>query len=159
MWTTRVATAAAVLVVGGSAGLGVASADPIMPSPAVPSPAPPAAPKTSMDADGTYAVGSDIVPGVYTSAGPVGDGKCYWKRAANPDGSTIDSTMSGKPQVAQIDAGDLSFTTNGCQQWQLTDGVSPPADSLSPLLEGLKWRALMAELNARAAQSGQLSPP
>ncbi|MDT7765931.1 MAG: hypothetical protein QOC63_5351, partial [Mycobacterium sp.] len=33
-----------------------------------------------MNADGTYTVGKDIQPGTYSSAGPVGNGACYWKR-------------------------------------------------------------------------------
>ncbi|EUA88892.1 putative conserved membrane protein [Mycobacterium ulcerans str. Harvey] len=51
---------AAGLLLAGWAAMGVAAADP--------QPAPPAL-KTTMDHDGTYAVGTDIVPGTYTSAG------------------------------------------------------------------------------------------
>ena len=41
-------------------------------------PGPPPAPKTTIDNDGTYVVGTDIVPGTYTSAGPAGDIACFW---------------------------------------------------------------------------------
>ena len=34
----------------------------------VPAPAPPSVPKTIMETDGTYRVGTDIVPGTYRSA-------------------------------------------------------------------------------------------
>src|ERR1700753_196473 len=70
-----------------SAGLAAADPPPAPPSPAPAPPAPaagqgpaPAAAKTTIDKDGVYNVGTDIVPGVYTSAGPVGNGVCYWKR-------------------------------------------------------------------------------
>ncbi len=98
-------------------GLAVAQADP------TPAPPPPG-PKTTIDADGTYAVGKDIQPGVYSSAGPVGDGACYWKRANGTN--IVDNALTKKPQVVQIEATDTSFTTNECQAWQLTD-APPPA--------------------------------
>ena len=86
--TRTAALAAAIVLVGSAASAATAQADPepTPPPPAPespPAPAPPApgsAPKTTIDADGTYAVGTDIQPGVYSSAGPVGDGACYWKR-------------------------------------------------------------------------------
>ena len=59
-------------------------------------------PKTTIDADGTYAVGTDIQPGVYSSAGPVGDGACYWKRVNGTN--IVDNAMSKKSQIVQIDA-------------------------------------------------------
>ncbi len=81
-----------------------------------------------MDKDGVYAVGSDIAPGIYSSAGPVGDGACYWKRTGNPDGNLIDNSMSKRPQVVQIDPTDKAFKTTGCQPWQLTpDAALPPS--------------------------------
>ena len=67
------------------------------------------------------------MPGIYSSAGAIGSGTCYWKRAGNPDGQLIDNNLTKKPQVVQIDATDKSFKTNGCQPWQLTpDAVVPP---------------------------------
>ncbi|WP_196772604.1 hypothetical protein [Mycobacterium colombiense] len=86
----------------------------------------PAGPKTSIDKDGIYAVGTDIAPGIYSSGGPVDNGTCYWKRTGNPDGALIDNAMSKKPQVVQIDPGDKAFKTSGCQPWQLTPGAVPP---------------------------------
>ena len=154
MWVIRTATvtALAVSILGSAPGL--AGADPTTPAP----PAPPAAPKTSIDADGTYAVGTDIAPGVYTSAGPVGNGTCFWRRSGNPDDATIDNALSKKPQTVQIDPTDKAFKTNGCQPWQLsTDAVPPP--SVSPALAGLQLQGFMAQLNSRAAASGQTPPP
>jgi hypothetical protein len=114
--SAKLTVVGAALAVAGWCTAGVAQADP--------APAPPPAPKTTIDADGTYAVGKDIAPGVYSSAGPVGDGACYWKRA---NGSNIvDNALTKKPQVVQIDATDTTFTTNECQSWQLTDAPPPP---------------------------------
>jgi hypothetical protein len=133
---------------------------PTTPSPATPAPAadagPPSTLKSTIDADGTYAVGTDILPGVYSSAGPVGGGTCYWKRTSNPDGATIDNALTKKPQTVVIDPTDKSFKTNGCQPWQLTNGAAPVPDT-PPDLAGLKLQAAMAQLNARAAASGQTS--
>ena len=97
------------LIVAGAVSAGIAHADPVAPP----------APKTTIGADGTYAVGKDIAPGNYSSTGPVGDGACYWKRL-NGD-SIVDSAMSRKPQVVQIDATDTAFKTSGCQPWQPAD--------------------------------------
>jgi hypothetical protein len=113
---SRIAVAAAVLVVGWSASAAVAHADPAPPPP-------PPGPKTSFG-DGTYAVGTDITPGVYQSAGPVGDGVCYWKRS-NGDG-IVANAMTKKPQTVQIEAGDTAFTSSKCQDWQKTDAAPPP---------------------------------
>ena len=83
------------------------------------------------DHDGTYSVGTDIVPGTYSSAGPVGSGRCYWKRLSGPNGNDIiDNALSSKPQVVQIGPSDTAFKTDGCQPWQKTDPVSvDPQDS------------------------------
>ncbi len=124
--------AAGLVVVGWAASAAVAGADPEptpAPSPASsPAPAPAAAgAKTTIDHDGTYAVGTDIAPGIYSTAGPVGNGTCYWKRLGNPDGELIDNSLSKKSQVVQIEATDKSFKTSGCQPWQLTpDAALPP---------------------------------
>ena len=124
---SRIAVAAAVLIVGWSASTAVASADP------APTPPPPG-PKTSFG-NGTYAVGTDITPGVYQSAGPVDDGACYWKRV-NADG-IVANAMTKKAQTVQIEAGDTAFTSSECQDWQKTDAPPParpnPIDVLGQL--------------------------
>ena len=112
---------------------GSANAQPT-PEPAPPGPAPPG-PKTTIDADGTYAVGKDIVPGVYSSAGPIADGACYWKRV-NGD-KIVDNALTKKPQVVQIDATDTAFTTSECQAWQLTNAPLPPQPGPQDLLSQL----------------------
>jgi hypothetical protein len=125
MRAKRAAAIAAALVLGGGASAGIAGADP----------APPPGPKTTIDGDGTYAVGTDIAPGTYSSAGPVGDGTCYWKRVNGTD--IVDNALSKKAQVVQIDPTDTAFKTNGCQPWQQTDcmpGCAPPPMSPQDVL-------------------------
>ncbi|OBI98877.1 hypothetical protein A5660_04520 [Mycobacterium alsense] len=119
---------AAGLLLAGWPSAGVAGADP--------QPTPPPGPKTSIDKDGTYAVGSDIAPGIYSSAGPVENGTCYWKRLGNPDGNLIDNALTKKPQVVQIEPTDKSFKTSGCQPWQLTPDAPPPANAPPPGTQG-----------------------
>lgn len=116
MRTTPTVIATAVIAAGWAVSCGVAGADP---------PAPPQ-PKTTIDHDGTFAVGTDIAPGIYSSAGPVGKGACYWKRLGNDaDNKVIDNAISKKPQVVQIEASDKAFKTDGCQPWQKTDTATP----------------------------------
>jgi hypothetical protein len=127
MWSTRTAgAAAATVLVAVVASAATAEADP--------PPGPPPAPKTSIDTDGTYAVGKDIQPGTYASAGPVGNGACYWKRVSGSD--IVDNALTKKAQIIQIAPTDTSFTTNECQSWQLTDAPVPvqsPGDLLGQL--------------------------
>jgi hypothetical protein len=80
-------------------------------------------------------VGTDIVPGTYTSAGPLDKGVCYWKRLGPGDDGkqVVDNAMSKKPQVVRIDPTDTAFKTDGCQPWQKDDAATPdpgksPAD-------------------------------
>ena len=126
------------MVLGWGSAAGLASADPPAPSPAPKPGTAPAGPKTTIDHDGVFAVGTDIVPGVYTSAGPVGNGVCYWKRLGDDAKQPIDNAMSKKPQVVRIDPTDKTFKTDGCQAWQKDDAAVPdpgksPADAGLPL--------------------------
>jgi hypothetical protein len=122
---------------------------------ATPAPAPPAAPKTTIDSDGTFKVGVDIVPGTYASAGPVEGGACYWKRTGGADGqTTVDNALTKKPAVVQIDPGDTSFKSDGCQPWALTDAPPPPPPA-GPLLSQLQLRHALDTLNGMAGASGQ----
>jgi hypothetical protein len=157
------AAVAAGLAIVGLLAAGTAGADPTEPAPEpTPAPAPPATPKTTIDADGTYAVGTEIVPGVYASAGPIVDGTCYWRRTAptaegQERGETLDRAMTKKSQVVQIQATDGSFRTSGCQTWQLTDAPAPSA-GLPPVIAGLQMRAYLDTLNRNAKQF-EANPP
>lgn len=141
--------AAGLLLAGWAGSAGIAAADPQT------TPAP--APKTTIDHDGTYTVGTDIAPGTYTSAGPVGEGTCYWKRMANPDGALIDNAMSKKPQVVQIEASDKAFKTTGCQPWQIT-GDAPASTELPGPAAGAQLQTNLGILNGLLAPNGQHVP-
>lgn len=155
MWLKTMTAAAGLAACLAGAVPGVAGAEPTTPAPT-----PPTAPKTSIDADGTYAVGTDLAPGVYSTLGPVGDGTCFWKRTGNPDGATIDNALTKKPQTVEIASDDKAFKTSGCQPWQLSDASAPPpAPGLAPALAGMQLQAYMAQLNANASASGQVPPP
>lgn len=104
-----------------------------------------------MDHDGTFAVGSEIIPGVYKSAGPLPGDTCYWRRIG-ADNVTLENALSKQPQVVRIDAGDTAFKTNGCQPWQLT-GDAPPNQN-PPWLSQLQLRHNLDILNGLAGQSG-----
>ncbi|BCQ09156.1 hypothetical protein JMUB5695_02595 [Mycobacterium heckeshornense] len=81
-------------------------------------------PKTVMETDGTYRVGTDIVLGTYRSAGRSSEGEsdCYWARlnSLNPT-DIIDNNISTGPQVVALQPGDAAFLTHSCQPWQKTD--------------------------------------
>jgi hypothetical protein len=130
------------ILAGGAAGR--AGADP---------PAPPPQPKTTIDHDGLFVVGTDIVPGTYSSAGPVGTGTCYWKRLSSLNGKDIiDNALSSKPQVVEIEPTDTAFKTDGCQPWQKTDATAP--GELPPPAAQAQLNSVLGDLNARAGQVG-----
>ena len=84
-----------------------------------PPPAPPPGPKTTIDKDGTYQVGVDIVPGTYHTAG---SSECYWARLSSLDtNDIIDNNNSSGPQVVEIQPTDKAFLTQRCGTWQKTD--------------------------------------
>ncbi|MGV0836383.1 hypothetical protein [Mycolicibacterium thermoresistibile] len=128
----------------------------------------PSHPSTSIEEDGTYAVGTEIVAGTYSSAGPVEGEVCYWKRVSSaegqPDGGEIlENAMSKKPQTVQIDSADGAFVTNGCQPWQQTTAPAGDGVELPPEVEGLlgkaKLRHYIDTLNRNAQQFGQVPGP
>ncbi len=88
----------------------------------------PAAPRTVIDTDGSYAVGTDIAPGTYRSAGPTANGACYWKRIRGDQ--IVDNALTKKPQVVQIEPTDTVFKTDHCQPWQQT--ACPPDCAPAP---------------------------
>jgi hypothetical protein len=153
--------AAALMVAGWAASAAVAGADPDPappgPTPVQPTPPRPGPPKTTIDQDGTYAVGVDIMPGTYSSAGPVGNGTCYWKRLGNPDGTLIDNALSKKPQVVQIDPSDKAFKTTGCQPWQIAPDGTAPAGTPGPLA-GAQLQNNLGILNGLLGPNGQQVP-
>lgn len=126
--------ATVVLLVGWFSAGGSALADP-----ASPAPKPPAAPKTVIDADGSYVVGTDIAPGTYRSDGPVEGKACYFKRLRGDE--VVDSALTKQPQVIQIEPTDTVFKTDRCQPWQLAQcppTCAPSADQHAGLPDVLK---------------------
>lgn len=120
-------TAAAAFLAISGAWPAIAGADP--------TPAPAPGPKTTIDADGTYTVGTQIAPGSYSTAGPVGDGACSYK-VLNAD-NTDDTVFTKKPQVVTVPADAKSFKTKGCQTWQPADcsaGCGTPAGNPAQIL-------------------------
>jgi hypothetical protein len=151
-----------------AAGPAVAEpAEPVPPAPPVgsepaPDAPPPATPLNVIDKDGTYRIGTDIVPGVYASAGPLPEGTCSWRRMApvlteGEPGATLDRAFTKQPQVVEIKVDDGSFKTTGCQTWTLTN-QPPPAPGMSPVMAALKWKLYMDTLNRNAAQF-EANPP
>lgn len=154
-----VAVGAALLGWAGSTG--VVSADPSTPTPtpsrppAPPGPhaqAAPPGPKTTIDHDGTFNVGTDIMPGVYTSAGPAQGHTCYWKRTNGSD--IVDNAMSKKPQVVQIDPTDKTFKTDGCQPWQKNDEAT-----VDPGKSPAEVKTQLDIINALIGPHGGSQPP
>jgi hypothetical protein len=124
-------------------------------------PDPPPAPKTTIDADGTYAVGTQIAPGSYSTAGPVGDGACSFK-VVNGGDSPPDIVFTKKPQVVTIGADAKSFKTDGCQPWQPADcsaGCAGPVGSPGQVL-GQLGSFLLPRIGSTgpAAPSGSPNP-
>lgn len=115
--------AAAALLVGWWTSTPAAHADPAE------IPAPPG-PPSDIAGTGTFAVGSQIEPGTYRSAGPVEDGACYWKRVSGD--TLVDNAMSKQPQIVQIQASDTSFKTSDCQPWQRIDDCLPGCGPAAP---------------------------
>jgi hypothetical protein len=114
----------AALVVAMCSTAGIAQADPT----------PADGPRTTINSDGTYAVRTEIAPGTYSSAGPVGDKACYWKRL---NGSTlVDNALSEKPQVVQTGSGDTAFVTDYCEPWQKLDCA---ASCCPPTMRPMTW--------------------
>jgi hypothetical protein len=159
---STVVAAAALVALSWGAAAGLASADPPAPPAPAPTPGPPPGPpppgaKTTIDKDGTYAVGTDIVPGTYTSAGPVGSGTCYWKRLSGDDGKQlVDNALSKKPQVVRIDPTDKTFKTDGCQPWQKNDAAVPDPGK-SPAEAGIPL-SILGSLLGGGAQAPAPSP-
>jgi hypothetical protein len=71
---------------------------------------------------GTYAVGTDVVPGTYSSNGPDGSNftGCYWARLKDTSGNLESITANNidqGPSVVTISANDVAFKTQGCSTW------------------------------------------
>lgn len=99
--------------------------------------APPSSASAGIPGDGTFAVGTDIKPGTYRTAGPTPSGaaNCYWERDKDLSG-TLDSIIANAdtvgPAIVQILPTDVAFKTSGCQPWTLMAGQSAPSATGAP---------------------------
>ncbi len=147
--------AAALALVGWCASAAIAVADP---DPA-PAPGPPPGPQTTFEGNGTYAVGTQIMPGTYRSAGPVEGSACYWKRVSGE--KLVDNAMSKKPQVVKIEAGDTSFRTSDCQQWSKIEDCLPgcgPQGANPAAILGQLGQLVLGNPGAATGQSPPTGP-
>lgn len=95
---------------------------------ATPSTPPVSGPKSVIETDGTFLVGTDIAPGLYRTPG---SSDCYWARLDSLDTSDIiDNNLSAGQQVVEILPTDRAFLTEGCSTWSLAS--APTAALLSP---------------------------
>ncbi|WP_343599212.1 hypothetical protein [Mycobacterium sp.] len=121
-------------------------------------PPPPPTPATTIDHDGTFAVGTDVVPGTYSSPGPAEHRTCYWKRVGGASGNeVVDNALTKKPQVVRIEDSDKAFKTDGCQPWQLTDPAN--ADVPNPADMPALGAQARVGLDLIAGIAGQHQPP
>lgn len=74
-------------------------------------------PQSTSFGDGVFAVGVDIAPGTYSTAG---SGSCYWARLSDFTGNlnAIIANFDGAgPQSVTISPGDDGFESQGCGVW------------------------------------------
>lgn len=95
------------------------------PAPAPPptAPPPPAGPRTTFG-DGTYVVGSEVVPGTYRNSNS--SSGCYWERLSGFGGTTdeiIANNFTQSRQLVTISPSDIGFSAQGCGSW--TQDLSP----------------------------------
>lgn len=72
---------------------------------------------TTLKTNGTYQVGTQLMPGTWESNGT---GTCYWARLSSFSGSSddvIENEFSTGPQIVTIEEGDAGFKTNRCGTW------------------------------------------
>ena len=82
-----------------------------------PAPAKTTAKPVTLDGDGTYLVGTDILPGRWKTAGT---DFCYWARLKNDTGdlgSIIANHAGVGPSTVTVKATDGAFSTTGCGTW------------------------------------------
>jgi hypothetical protein len=80
----------------------------------------PPGPARSIETDGVYLVGVDIVAGTYRS--PASNDLCYWERLSGTSGTFSEIIANGSsegPQVVTISPSDVAFKSQGCQTWTL----------------------------------------
>ena len=81
-------------------------------------------------ADGTFAVGTDILPGNYR-ADYSGSSPCTWRRMSDFTWNTgvITEVRTDSPTIATIRQTDVGFASSGCGQWTPLQ-IDPQSDSI-----------------------------
>ena len=90
-----------------------------------------AAEEVAVPGDGTWAVGTDVEPGVYVAEG--GE-SCDWMRLSDPEGGADDVIARGilpRP-VVEIVADDVAFKSEGCGAWTALEDYSGPEGTEIP---------------------------
>lgn len=78
-------------------------------------PPPPPGPKTTVPANGTFLINTDIAPGTYRTDG---GNSCYWARLRSLNtNDVIDNSVGDGQQVVAILPTDTAFVTRGCGTW------------------------------------------
>ena len=78
------------------------------------------APAVDSFGDGDWAVGQQIEPGRWSTAGDPNALGCHWERASgftHVDREVIASEDPPVPATVDIEAGDVRFTSDGCGMW------------------------------------------
>jgi hypothetical protein len=115
---------AAILIAAATTAIGFAS----------PATAAPAHPVPYIEHDGTYLIGKDVLPGLYLTLGPTGNGMRSWSRLSSIAGrevsNVVDRGETRDAQYVQIAPTDTAFETHGCQSW--TTGTRPATPIAPP---------------------------
>jgi hypothetical protein len=80
--------------------------------------------------DGMYRVGTDLSPGVWTTAG--GNPNCVWERRSGfggTDDDAIEQAGSQWPQTVVLEPGDVGFASWNCGPWSF---VAPTIGNVDP---------------------------
>lgn len=109
-------------------------------------------PKTTIG-DGTWRVGEDIEPGTWRAADV---DLCHWRRLRGFSGRTGDVIASGTTvdgaAIATIEAGDVGFSSVGCNTWKRITPAAPKPTKASkvtmPKVVGKNGAAAEAKLKA-----------
>lgn len=117
------------LETGGTKTVTVVASAPSTATVAAPAPvtvtATPAGPQSTISTDGTYLVGTDIMPGIYRMPG---GSHCYWARLSSLNTSDIiDNNNSSGPQTVEIQPSDRAFISHGCGTWTLAQAAATTA--------------------------------
>lgn len=90
-------------------------------------PAKPSGPASTITADGTYLVGTDIKPGQWRAKVDADSVGCYWEREKDTTGGmnsilANENVDAGGQAIVTIKKSDAAFKTAGCGTWTRISG-------------------------------------